>query len=800
MSQIAKSKRLRQIVLACVLTAGFAVAGAPVNEAQAWRKAQERLARELPAMKLFAANPSQPFYSRIDGQFFFGVNGRSVAIQLPAWDRDSGSARPGQTAKRAVSIGTAPFSLNTVVVQFATHNLSASPNGFASLMDGVEEGWKKTYVQQSQAGKVTGLLGLSFAELATSPAYQVLSRNLHYAGLPGKKVILRVTGGIGRESGLLKFALGFTPLYEVVTTDAIDHFYAGFELKLDRDRACAITLGNLQSPSRRPEVPFPDEQWFDQVMTRAAQILQEEFGLQRAQDEDRGQPECGKSGILTRYLEMLKKHQKGIAGLEAELGRMLSGAAPASKAINDFGRRAREAASGYLETLRSFQKAETRRGLYEEVELIVGTTEALNRVTDKYLKLARLTGAPPDRNTLNGWKGEVARRLLNAAREASVARLESEGLREILTSDSWNEAVDKAARHGQRKLNEFLDRETEQVLGFGFHDAESARRALRLRLRKEIHRQVAKLLVKVTSNEIVIELLAAPVIRWIGNDLLPRLREALRNKGNLENRLGVSVATLAEARTPLFRLACTAKLQDVRKALDRASGTLLATRFLEKDLANARDELRLAKLREARRQLEQAVHITTARFLLEKNDYEKLIAENVAESEQLLNGLRREIPPGAGDAGSGSGAGRQKLRLNKEAPPPLGLEIPFYEARVSGFRFFEGGKDAAETGQRRYGARFSRATSRFINWELRLDHQGIRTKLIQIEVIYFHPDGSEMNRHYQIDNVVPEFPGWSSLHSRGFGWEAPGNWPPGKYRVELHIRETKAAAGEFEIY
>ena len=189
----------------------------------------------------------------------------------------------------------------------------------------------------------------------------------------------------------------------------------------------------------------------------------------------------------------------------------------------------------------------------------------------------------------------------------------------------------------------FACRETEKIFGFGFHDAESARRALRIQMRREICRQVAKLLVKITSNEIIIEIVAGPIIRWIESDLIPKLREALRHKGNLPERLARSIETMKDASLDLNRLACDAKLRVVEMRLNAAAGVLHATRYLERDLSNQWGD-DLFKLATEKENLARTMKITRVRFLLVRDDYGDELDFANSEVEQLLKNLQAAVP------------------------------------------------------------------------------------------------------------------------------------------------------------
>ncbi len=515
--------------------------------------------------------------------------------------------------------------------------------------------------------------------------------------------------------------------------------------------------------------------------------------------------DCGKSVALTRYLEALTAHQRNISSLDSELAALLGTPNADSQKVIAIGRKVLQEGEAYHQTLKEFQRAETRRGLFEELDLLVETPILLNQVVVKYQVLAKAPFTPLDKNTSKNSRADAARAVLNLAREHFAARLESEGLRDILTSDSWNEVLDKIAFHAQRKVNEFLDRETEKLLGIGFHDVQSAQRALRLQMRREIRRQVAKLLVKVTSNEIVIEIIAGPIIRWIERDLLPRLREALRQKGNLPARVDRSLETLENARAELNRLPCDARLRDVRRRLDSAAGTLNATHFLEKDIRAANAAVELGRLADGRNNLSRTISLTRGRFLLVKDDYEGdlPLIDNLVS--QMLNNLRRSIPTGTMDP--------QRFRIN-DPQPPIDLDlateimngltgenkydIPSLQAKVTGVKFFEGGVDAPPFSHRIYSNRFSRATTQLVWWDLSLAYPDPGRRIdFSVESVCSNTVGAVLNRqslHYFIQAS------WtSSTHSMGFGGREPGFWTPGIYKVELFVEGENVGSWTFEI-
>ena len=113
-------------------------------------------------------------------------------------------------------------------------------------------------------------------------------------------------------------------------------------------------------------------------------------------------------------------------------------------------------------------------------------------------------------------------------------------------------------------------------------------------------------------------------------------------------------------------------------------------------------------------------------------------------------------------------------------------------------KFYERGNNNVPKKQRDYKTQFSKSTSRYISWELNLSHPAPGRGIdFEIEGVYYRPNGNVMARHIKKSYVKS---GWtSSWYSFSRGWKTPGNWPLGKYRVELYIKGEKVTSGSFKI-
>jgi hypothetical protein len=136
------------------------------------------------------------------------------------------------------------------------------------------------------------------------------------------------------------------------------------------------------------------------------------------------------------------------------------------------------------------------------------------------------------------------------------------------------------------------------------------------------------------------------------------------------------------------------------------------------------------------------------------------------------------------------------------APKPTASsewDIPSLPADLTELRFFEAGYNQPARDERVYSRRFAAAEARYISYELNLEFPERDSEAVfEVEAVYYRPDGSVLsdfvaNYHLQ--------PGWTtSWHAKGWGWDEPGNWSTGQYRVELYVEGQQIASDTFEIY
>ncbi len=332
---------------------------------------------------------------------------------------------------------------------------------------------------------------------------------------------------------------------------------------------------------------------------------------------------------ITAHLEPLRSQFARLQKLNALLDEMIksetlqqNGSCKRDAAVDAaiFGRNLHIQSQAFRDLLREFRRSETRRGLTEELDLISRSGNLIDDMLDKHGLLKGVKLPPIRDDEKERIRRAIRKAVLDFVEGKVSGKLQSQGLKDLLTSRSWQELHDKAVFHVHRKVKEEIERETERVFGLRFHDGRTLQRALKRRARRAVEKAVAKLLVKITSNEILIEFVGGVVVRWLEHEIWPKIRELLRPKGNLDQRTTRSAATLEDAVLRLQKHEGNARLDDVRRSLQAAKATLYAARYLERDIARAnRDDLD-ARLTDAEKRLKRWMNITEKRFLLHREE------------------------------------------------------------------------------------------------------------------------------------------------------------------------------------
>jgi hypothetical protein len=120
--------------------------------------------------------------------------------------------------------------------------------------------------------------------------------------------------------------------------------------------------------------------------------------------------------------------------------------------------------------------------------------------------------------------------------------------------------------------------------------------------------------------------------------------------------------------------------------------------------------------------------------------------------------------------------------------------------RFESLKFFESSYTAPPAENRQYQARFPKSSTRYVFFNVAATNLLYRNRTHKPPVIgrFYKPDGSFMGEG-KVDVDIPA--DWESTDLwSGWGWDDPGNWTVGNYRVEILFGNSKVGEGYFSIY
>jgi len=133
--------------------------------------------------------------------------------------------------------------------------------------------------------------------------------------------------------------------------------------------------------------------------------------------------------------------------------------------------------------------------------------------------------------------------------------------------------------------------------------------------------------------------------------------------------------------------------------------------------------------------------------------------------------------------------------------PPAG-NLPGFPVPGASFKeikFFESGPTLPPMTGRTYEVQFNHRTTRFVGWELHLTCPAVAYRVnFTIYATWYYPNGKVFGN--ETVNTYADV-GWTDpVYSSGRGWQVPGRWVRGTYRVDLFVNGNRIGSGSFTIY
>ena len=259
------------------------------------------------------------------------------------------------------------------------------------------------------------------------------------------------------------------------------------------------------------------------------------------------------------------------------------------------GKRLELAAAATRDMLRTYRDASTRYGTAEEWRLSQKLLTDLQAARTVYGQRAGVTLPIPTAKQRSTARELFEASLAVVASEQIVRWTGDEGLATALTAGSLKTVK---ARLGQ-ELTTRVRRQAEKAI----NDATGLSLVLNVPLKQQVRFQLERLasnwlaraVLHVSPQGLLIQLAGAPIVNWIGANL----QAALRNSGNTVGRAESTMAQFAAWRSQMALLAPTSSLGNARALAAKVERELNRTGFLELDLRRAGKTAVLAQLEQA---------------------------------------------------------------------------------------------------------------------------------------------------------------------------------------------------------
>jgi len=115
-------------------------------------------------------------------------------------------------------------------------------------------------------------------------------------------------------------------------------------------------------------------------------------------------------------------------------------------------------------------------------------------------------------------------------------------------------------------------------------------------------------------------------------------------------------------------------------------------------------------------------------------------------------------------------------------------------------KLFQTGYEALPQSERFYTTHFLKSTTKYIFYEaiVRNNLYYVKSNNVKVYAEFYKSDGSIMGDPV-LEYTIPS--DWETAYLwHGWGWNEPGNWDPGRYKLVLYIDHQKLTEIYFTIY
>jgi len=355
-------------------------------------------------------------------------------------------------------------------------------------------------------------------------------------------------------------------------------------------------------------------------------------GVAAASGQSRADRNAEPSPPATAYVSQLRTVAAQVDASRAEVSRLPPLSAANRSTLTAAGTRLATAAAAARDMLRTYRDARTRYGTTEEWRLVQKLLTDLQGARTVYGQRAGVTLTVPTAQQRSQAQGLFEASLAAVASQQIARWTGDEGLGEALTSGSLATVKAQLRLQLTNRVRAQAEKAITDATGFAV--------ALNVPLKQQVVFQVQRLtsawlaraVLHVSPQGLVIQLAGAPIVNWIG----ATLQAALRNSGNATGRADTTIAQFARWRSQLLLLPPTSSLASARGLSTKIDRELNRTGFLKLDLRRAGKAVVLGRVEESESLTRTALSVFSSRFLLDSPMAHADLNAMVDQAKRLL--------------------------------------------------------------------------------------------------------------------------------------------------------------------
>ena len=349
------------------------------------------------------------------------------------------------------------------------------------------------------------------------------------------------------------------------------------------------------------------------VWPLAAVLVLALCGLASAAEQRPGVRRADPPPLSTEYVEQLRAVSAQVDASLREISKLPSVDATNKPTLIAAGTRLAAAAAATRDMLRTYRGATTRYGTPEEWQLSQKLLTDLQAARTTYGQRAGVTLPAPTAKQRSAARQLFEASVVVVANEQIARWTGDQALADALTSGGLTTVKARLRQELTTRVRAQAQQAITNATGLSIALDVPLKQQVRFQVERLAVNWLARTVLHVSPQGLLIQLAGAPIVNWIGG----QLQEALRNKAKPTGRAAATMAQFAVWRSQMLLLSPTSKLRTARGLSATVERELNRSGFLKFDLRRARQTEVLNDLGKAESLTRYVLERFRSRFLLD---------------------------------------------------------------------------------------------------------------------------------------------------------------------------------------